>query len=166
MPIRQELLLGASLRPNSRTKMLSDVMFAARGESMAVRSKVEPWSHHDEHSLVTESGSPTGTNTDVTYLCTSRIYSSQKPVGENICECRHYLITEHYMSCFAAISTTFWDQLLPTKASSNDLFAITTPHVDRSLKPSTPSFQSYGVRDTSQGIVHKRVCIMIMIIQR
>lgn len=101
MPIRQEILLGASVRPNIRTKMLSDVavMFAARGEPMAVRSKVEPWSHHDEHSLVTESGSPTGTNTDVTYLHTSGIYSSQRAVGENICECRHHLITLYVMFC-------------------------------------------------------------------
>jgi hypothetical protein len=53
--------------------------------------------------------------------------------------------------CFAAIPTAFWDQLIHSEADSNNLFAVTTPHVDRNLQPSTPSFHSYA-RDTSQGM--------------
>ena len=52
---------------------------------------------------------------------------------------------------FAAISTAFWDQLIPSEVDSNNLFAVTTPHVDRHLQPSTPSFHSFA-RDTSQGV--------------
>ncbi|KAG0584531.1 hypothetical protein KC19_3G215900 [Ceratodon purpureus] len=106
----QELLLNGSVRTNNRTEMLSDVavMFAPRAEPLGVRSKMEPWSHHDEYSFMTESESP------------------------------------------LAISTAFWDQLIQSEADSNNLFAVTTPHVDRSLQPSTPSFHSYA-RDTSQG---------------
>lgn len=64
------LLLGASVRTNNRTKMLSDVaeMFAPRAETMTLRSKIEPWSHHDEYSFVNESESPTGENTDTTCM--------------------------------------------------------------------------------------------------
>jgi hypothetical protein len=64
----QELLLGGSVRTNNRTEMLSDVavMFAPRAETIGVRSKMEPWSHYDEYSFMTESESPLGKNTDTT----------------------------------------------------------------------------------------------------
>ena len=155
MPLRQELLLGASLMPNNRAKMLSDVavMFSGRGETMAVRSKIELWSHHDEYSLVNESGSPTGTITDTTSCTLWHVFQSEN-CGRCNMRMPNILTYEMFPVVFAAISTSFWDQLIQTKANSDDLFAITTPHVDRSLKPSTPSLHSYGVRDTSQGILN------------
>ncbi|XP_024362039.1 uncharacterized protein [Physcomitrium patens] len=63
MLTRQELLLGASVRATKRPEMLSDVavMCAPRAETMGVRSKMEPWSLHDDFSLVNESGSPLST---------------------------------------------------------------------------------------------------------
>lgn len=51
----------------------------------------------------------------------------------------------------AAISTSFWDQLLQNKVDSNTLFAMTASPADRGLQPSTPTFYSYA-RDTSQGL--------------
>lgn len=81
----QELLLGASVRTSNRTEMLSDVavMFAPRAETMAVRSKMEPWSHHDEYSFMTESESPLGTNIDTTSF---DICSSQEVLDNVACD--------------------------------------------------------------------------------
>nr|PNR33111.1 hypothetical protein PHYPA_025054 [Physcomitrium patens] len=57
---RQESLPGTSARDNRDTEMLSDVamQFAPRAEPMAGRTKMEPWSQHDEYSFMTESVSP------------------------------------------------------------------------------------------------------------
>lgn len=68
------------------------------------------------------------------------------------CECqRIHLQNVCPVLCFAAIPPAFWDQLIHSEADSSNLFSVTTPHVDRRLQPSTPSFHSYAL-DTSQGM--------------
>ncbi|XP_024363662.1 uncharacterized protein [Physcomitrium patens] len=110
MLTRPEFLISTSVRAPSRSEMLSDVavMFAPRTETMALKTKMEPWSHYDDHSYLSELGSP------------------------------------------LAISTSFWDQLLHAKGDYNTLFTMTTPAVDRSFQPSTPTFNLY-THDMSQG---------------
>lgn len=63
MLTRPEFLISTSVRAPSRSEMLSDVavMFAPRTETMALKTKMEPWSHYDDHSYLSELGSPLGT---------------------------------------------------------------------------------------------------------
>jgi len=72
--------LGASVGTFRRTEMsLSDValQFAPRAESMAGRSKMEPWSQHNEYSFMTESDSPLGTDIETASLHAFNTYSNE-----------------------------------------------------------------------------------------
>lgn len=68
---KREVLPEASVWRNQQNNMLSDVamQFAPGAELMVGRSKMQPWSEHNESSCMTELASPPGA--DIETACIS-----------------------------------------------------------------------------------------------